>query len=173
MPSPNTLLTLLTGGDRRSIGRANEVAATILTNPELLAEVVPGLAHDDPLLRMRAADVLVKVGERRPELLRPFKAEVLRAMASTQQEVRWHVAQMLAWLALTPEEHDAAATTLVGYLDDRSAIVRVFALQALADLGATEARFRPLAREHVETALTSASAAVRNRARTLLTRLVD
>jgi HEAT repeat protein len=173
MSPPTNLLTQLTGGDRRSIGRANEVAAAILANPELLAEVVPGLEHDDPLVRMRAADVLAKVGEQRPELLRPFKAQVLRAMAGTQQEVRWHVAQMLAWLELTPGERDAAATTLVGYLDDRSEIVRAFALQALADLAATDARFRPLARSQVEASLTSDSAAVRNRARKLLTRLVD
>ena len=173
MPPPTPLLNQLTGSDRRSIGRANEVAATVLANSESLVELVPGLEHDDPLIRMRAADVLVKVGEQRPELLRPFKAQVLRAMASTQQEVRWHVAQMLAWLELTPGERDAAAATLVGYLDDRSAIVRVFALQALADLAATDARFRPLAREHVEAAQKSDSAAVRNRARKLLTRLVD
>jgi hypothetical protein len=106
-------------------------------------------------------------------LLRPFKASVLQALASGQQKVRWHVAQMLAWLELTPGERDAAATALVGYLDDRSAIVRAFALQALADLAATDARFRPLAREHIETAQKSDSAAVRNRARKLLTRLVD
>jgi HEAT repeat protein len=173
MPPPNTLLNQLTGGDRRSIGRASEVAATILANSELVAEGVPGLEHDDPLIRMRAADVLAKVGEQRPELLQPFKTQVLRAMAGTQQEVRWHVAQMLAWLELTPGERDAAATTLVGYLNDRSAIVRAFALQALADLAATDARCRPLAREHVEAALTSDSAAVWNRARKLLARLVD
>ena len=80
---------------------------------------------------------------------------------------------MLAWLDLTPGERDAAAASLVGYLGDRSAIVRTFALQGLADLAARDARFRPLARERAEAALASESAAVRNRARKLLPRLVD
>jgi HEAT repeat protein len=173
MTSPGSLLAQLVGGDRRSVGRANEVVARVLDEPELLAEVVPGLEHGDPVVRMRAADVLAKVGERRPELLRPFKREVLRAMASGQQEVRWHVAQMLAWLELTPGERDEAARTLVGYLDDRSAIVRVYALQALADFAASDARYRPLARERIEAALVSERASVRNRARKLVTRLVD
>ena len=173
MPSSGSLLDHLTGVDRRSIGRANEVVTAVLANPALLSELVPGLAHDDPLIRMRAADALAKVGEQRPELLQPHKAAILGARASTQQEVRWHVAQMLAWLDLTPGERDAAAASLVGYLGDRSAIVRTFALQGLADLAARDARFRPLARERAEAALASESAAVRNRARKLLPRLVD
>ena len=67
MPSSGSLLDHLTGGDRRSIGRANEVVTAVLANPALLSELVPGLAHDDPLIRMRAADALAKVGEQRPE----------------------------------------------------------------------------------------------------------
>lgn len=173
MTSPATLLAQLSGGDRRSIGRANEVAATVLANPALLSELVPGLAHAAPLIRMRSADVLEKISARQPDLLHPLKPAILQALSCEQQEVRWHVAQILPRLPLTPAERDAATSALVGYARDRSAIVRTCALQALADFAASDARFRPLAREQAEAALTSESAAVRNRARKLLPRLVD
>ena len=50
------ILKKLSGGDRRSIGRSNEVVAEVLTRPALLRHVFEGLAGDDPVLRMRAAD---------------------------------------------------------------------------------------------------------------------
>ena len=56
------LLEQLAGGDRRSIGRSNEVVATVLADPELLSVLFSGLDHDDPLIRMRAADAREKIG---------------------------------------------------------------------------------------------------------------
>jgi HEAT repeat protein len=51
-----------------------------------------------------------------------------------QKEVRWHVAQLLPRLALTPRQQTQAVALLRGLLDDGSRIVRTFAMQALADL---------------------------------------
>ena len=51
---------------------------------------------------MRAADAVEKITARRPELLRPHKRRLLTELALIpQQEVRWHVAQMLPRLSLS------------------------------------------------------------------------
>ena len=53
-------------------------------------------------LRMRAADAAEKITCRRPDLLVACKQRLLDEIAAVpQQEVRWHVAQMLPRLALT------------------------------------------------------------------------
>jgi len=45
------LLLQLSGGDRRSIGRANDVAVAVLADPGRLDELFAGLTHGDPLMR--------------------------------------------------------------------------------------------------------------------------
>ncbi len=50
------ILSKLEGGDRRSIGKANEVVAEVLADPTLFEVVFSGLFSDDPLVRMRVAD---------------------------------------------------------------------------------------------------------------------
>ena len=128
----------LGGGDRRSIGRSNEVVADVLADPSLFDLIFDAIASDDPLIAMRAADAVEKVTARRPELLRPHKRRLLTELAAIpQQEVRWHVAQMLPRLSLSARERRQAAGIVESYLDDRSGIVRTCAMQALADLART------------------------------------
>jgi hypothetical protein len=55
------LLGMLRQGDRRSIGKADEVVALVLRQPRHLPVLAAGLWHPDPLVRMRAADALEKV----------------------------------------------------------------------------------------------------------------
>jgi hypothetical protein len=55
------ILSLLAGGDRRTIGRADEVAAMVSKAPELFPELIAGLWSESPLVRMRAADASEKV----------------------------------------------------------------------------------------------------------------
>ena len=50
------LLDQLRGGDRRSIGQSNHVAALVARHPACFAELVRGLHHPDPVVRMRAAE---------------------------------------------------------------------------------------------------------------------
>src|SRR5271170_8027912 len=61
------LLKKLSGGDRRSIGRSNEVVDHVLAHPAHLSHVFEGLAVDDPVVRMRAADAIEKITARRPD----------------------------------------------------------------------------------------------------------
>ncbi|MBK8051502.1 MAG: hypothetical protein IPK16_33110 [Anaerolineales bacterium] len=53
-----------------------------------------------------------------------------------QQEVRWHVAQLIPRLQLSEGERQVAVEVLTEYLDDHSRIVVVFSMQALVELAA-------------------------------------
>src|SRR5580704_6089964 len=134
MPRKN-ILSLLEGGDRRTIGQTDRVATAVTKDPKLFPQLIAGLWFENLLIRMRAADAAEKVTRKYPVLLQPFKKELLGLMAETrQQEMRWHLAVMVPRLTLTADERQLAASSLNVYLEDRSSIVKTFALQGLAAL---------------------------------------
>src|SRR5262245_36396228 len=99
----------LSGSDRRSIGRANEVARELLERPVLVGEALRLLAAGDPVLRARTADALEKAAREAPAIVAGHKKALLRLMEEARQpEVRWHLAQMLPRLGLTPGERRRA-----------------------------------------------------------------
>jgi hypothetical protein len=163
------ILKKLAGGDRRSIGKSNEVARVISRSPRLFALVFEAMLRDDCVLRMRAADAIEKAAAMRPELLQPFKAKLLRKVSTIkQQEVRWHVAQMLPRLRLTARQRDFAAAILFDYLEDKSSIVRTFAMQALAELAMQYGRLRSRVFPLLERLAVAGTPAMRSRGRKLL-----
>ena len=163
------LAAMLGGGDRRSIGRANEVKTLVLEEPERFAELIACLWSGDPIVRMRAADAAEKVSAERPELLKPHKRELLGLLAEAEQiELKWHLAAMAPRMALDARERARTAEALQRYLEDRSAIVKTFALQGLADLAAQDPQLRETAREALEESLRTGTAAMKARARKLL-----
>jgi hypothetical protein len=166
------LIAKLQGPDRRSIGRSEEVVGDVLADPGQFQRVFDAMLAPDPLVRMRAADAIEKITRRRPDLLRGLEGRLLTEVAAIdQQEVRWHVAQLVPRLALTPRQRTRAVAILHGLLDDDSRIVRTFAMQALADLAEDDQQLRrrvlPLLAELTRTG----TPAMRSRGRKLLTRL--
>jgi hypothetical protein len=166
------ILEKLKGGDRRSIGRANEVVDDVLRDPKLFDAVFRGMLSDDPVVRMRAADAVEKITAKHPAYLDPHKAVIIdQVSAVEQQEVRWHVAQMVPRLTLNEEERQKIVEILSGYLDDESKIVQVNAMQALADLAKDDEELRPRVVKAVRGLVKTGSAAVEKRGRKLLGRL--
>jgi len=142
MPRKN-ILQLLAGGDRRTIGRVDEVVAHVSNDRKLFAELIAGLWSDNPLIRMRAADAIEKITRKYPKLVQRYKNELLSLMAETQQQgLRWHLAVMIPRIALNERERLTAVSSLIGYLEDSSSIVKTFALQGLADFAQSEAAIR-------------------------------
>jgi hypothetical protein len=167
-----SILALLQGGDRRMIGRSGEVAAMVSENPRLFPRLIAGMWSQDPLVRMRAADATEKVTRENRELLRPYKKELLGLMAEArEQELRWHLAVMVPRLPLNARERELAATMLNRYLEDRSSIVKTFALQGLADLAQTGPNIRADVLETLREAARNGTAAMKARSRKLLLRL--
>jgi hypothetical protein len=168
MPS-QAISVLLSGGDRRSIGRSTDVVKLVLRAPRRFAELIECLWSDDSIVRIRAADAAEKVSAYQPELLKPYKTELLGLLVEAEQiELRWHLAQMIPRLPLTQSERRRAAQTLQLYLEDRSSIVRTFALQALADISRNDAELRLRVREILEHSVRRGTAAMKARARKLL-----
>ena len=168
MPRKN-ILPLLEGGNRRTIGRSDQVAAIVSKDPGLFPRLIAGLWSEDPLVRMRAADATEKVTRRNRELLRPYKKELLGLMAEAkEQELRWHLAVMVPRLLLNAKERQVATSLLNSYLEDRSSIVKTFALQGLADLAQDDPSIRPGVIEVLRESTRNGTPAMKARSRKLL-----
>ncbi|MEB2362761.1 MAG: hypothetical protein HUU41_03175 [Bryobacteraceae bacterium] len=166
------LLKSLMGRDRRSIGESRRVASLVPEQPELIAVLVQGIESTHPVLRARAADAMEKVTAVRPELLVAYKKELLRRFSRVeQQEVRWHVAPMLARLPLSQAEETAVLNILLSYTDDRSSIVKTMAMQALADIALRSLRCLPEVQRHIEKLTATGTPAMKARGRKLLKQL--
>jgi hypothetical protein len=141
----------------------------VLNAPSRFPELVAGLWHPDGCVRMRAGDALEKLSRHQPRWFCPLRGDLLRLAAATgEQEARWHLAQILPRLELRGVQRAALVALLQGYLKDRSAIVRVSALQGLADLARGYPRLGTLVRRELRRASAKGSAAERARARKLL-----
>jgi len=88
-----------------------------------------------------------------------------------QQELRWHLAAMVPRLQLNTKQRNLATSLLIGYLEDRSSIVRTFALQGLAELAQDDASLRPGVIEILRAAARNGTPAMKARSRKLLLRL--
>ena len=121
---------------------------------------------------MRAADAVEKITAERPDLLHSHKSRLLRRVANVdQQEVRWHVAQMIPRLHLTPTERVLAIKILFAYLTLKSKIVRTFALQALVSLSYGDPQLRRRVTKILRDVAKTGSPALKARGRKLLEQL--
>ncbi len=172
MPPVNPLLAKLDGTDRRSTAGVEEVVAAVLADPRLFGAVFEGILAEKPVLRMRCAAAVEKITARRPELLAPYKGELLRRVAAIdQQEVRWHAAQLFPRLSLTRADRRKVKNILWGYLSDPSSIVRTFAMQALVDLAGMDPELRGPILRKLRRLTQTGSPAMRSRGLKLLAKL--
>jgi hypothetical protein len=166
------ILKKLEGDDRRSIGRVEEVVDAVLKEPALFETIFNAMLADDPVVRMRAADAVEKISVIHPQYLQPYKDKLIKRISSIdQQEVRWHVAQLLPRLALSGPERKTVVNILFGYLNDKSKIVKTFSLQALSDFAQQDDSLRPRVVEVLEDMIQTGSAAVKSRGKKLLSEL--
>jgi len=160
---------MLEGSDRRSIGPADKVVRLIIKEPQRFRELIKCLWDENPVVRLRAADAAEKISSKKPRLLDRHKPELLGLLAEADQiELRWHLAAMIPRLRLTAPERQRAVAALDHYLNDRSSIVKTFALQGLADLARDDAAQCGSVKQLLEDAVQSGTAAMKARARKLL-----
>ncbi len=166
------LPAILGGGDLRSIGISNQIARRVIKAPRLFSDLFICLLHGDRLVRMRAADAVEKVTREHPEWLQPWKRCLLDDIACRQeQELRWHVAQLLPRLRMSAAEKRQAVTILHDYLEDKSSIVRTFSMQALVDLSVDDPELRDAIFPLIERLTRTGTPAMKARGRKLLRRL--
>ncbi len=163
---------MLRGGDRRSIGRSKQVVTQVLDQPKSFPEVIECLWSDDPLVRMRGADAAEKISAQRPDLLKPFKAELLGlADETTEAELRWHLALMIPRLPLAHPERKRAIARLRYFLNDRSSIVKTFAIQGLVELSQDDPNLQVEMVDLLEQFCCTGTPAMKARSRKLLKQL--
>jgi hypothetical protein len=163
----------LAGGDRRSIGDADAVAAAVRGEPARFDELWACLTAADPVVRMRAADALEKLGRAAPHLFAPHRAVLLSGeLDDGTPELRWHLVAIASRLTLSEAEAaDFAFRCNQLIRHDRSRIVRVMALQALFDVTARHASLASQLADALDFAAASALPSLRARAAKLAPRL--
>lgn len=164
---------VLSGGDLRSIGHVDAVVAYVGNDPDRFSELMTGLTDDRPVVRMRSADAIEKVTRRHPKLLQAHQASLSQQLhRAIQQEVRWHLAQLMPRLTWTEDEAADIVQMLTDWIDtETSNIVIVNSLQAIFDLSAMHPRFRDELKVLLETQLETGSPAVKSRSKKLLQKL--
>ncbi|MGD9058108.1 MAG: hypothetical protein PVG40_04770 [Desulfobacterales bacterium] len=166
------ILSKLRGGDRRSIGNVDMVVVAVKKKPGLFKNLVSGLFDPDAIIRMRAADAMEKISAGNPRLLQPFKSKLVGLAQQThQQELRWHLAQMIPRLDLTPQETNTVTDIFVDYLTDDSKIVVTFAMQALSDLATKKGSVSTHVLDVLENLTQTGSPAIQARGKKLLPKL--
>ena len=110
-----------------------------------------------------------KASRHAPELLEQHKRKLLGSIASVeQQEVRWHLLQMIPRLRLTLRERQTAFALAESSLCHPSRIVQAEALSAMFELGKESVELRRRAVAKAKNAATSRIPALRARASKLL-----
>ncbi len=166
------LIDKLKGGDRRSIGRADEVVSDIQKNNSLFREIFDGFYDNDPIVRMRSADVVEKVTRTNPEFLSGFENAIIKELSQIeQQEVCWHLALLLPRLSYTQKQEKEILKILMRYLAHKSKIVTVNAMEALAMLAVKNQALRRQVENTIESQIASGSPAIQARGRKLLKQL--
>ena len=165
----DSVFAMLGGGDRRSIGRAREAAALAQGNADVFGFLIEGLAHEDPIVRMRCADAAEKASASAAAFLQSHAETILATAAGARdKEIRWHIAQMLPRLKLTKTQRGRALAILQDYFEDRSRIVAANALQALVALSASDPALAARIRQLVERCAVDGPPSLRARAQKLL-----
>jgi hypothetical protein len=136
----STIKALLSGGTRTSVGEADRVIASLLATPASLDEIYTLFLDADPVVAMRASYVAMRIAEQDPDSVKPFAKTLLKNLDFyTQQEVRWHVPQLLVHLDLSKDQKRRAYDVVMNWAEtDKSKIVGYYGLQAAADFAETD-----------------------------------
>ncbi len=121
---------------------------------------------------MRAADAIQKIIELEPSIVKKYKNEILHKISKIdQQEVCWHVAQLIPHLGLTKAETIIAFKFLNDYLSDKSKIVRTFSLLAVTDLSDINSSLKPEVIKIIKQQMRKGNPAILSRGKKLLIKL--
>ena len=96
---------LAVGGKSNSLGRSGEVIAAVLADHGRLPELYDCMFHNDPWLRMRAADSFEKICRVHPDWIEPYAERLISDLATTEQaSIQWHLAQIYQTITLTSQQ---------------------------------------------------------------------
>lgn len=168
----NKLLQRLTGGNLLSDGESKEVAGFVLEHPEQISDLFEGLYEKEDVVRARTADALEFISRKRPDLLKgqlPILIEL--AVNDSVDMVRWHAAMIFANLEYEDLQLADILPVLFHMLEDKSNMVKPWAISTLAILGIGHPEIKSEIIPHLEPLLSFNRPSVSNRAKKALATL--
>lgn len=164
------------GKGRISVGRAEQVAALVIANPERLSRLMECLWDEDPGVANRAGHALERVTRDSMDVFGPLLAEWKTALLGllpevTENKLRWHLALIVPRLELSRPECRRAAGALQAWLEDGSSIVKTMAMQGLVDMTRQDPSLLPEVVDLLRVLSRSGTPAMRARGRLLLMKL--
>jgi HEAT repeat protein len=165
----NNFTRILSEGDLRSDGFANEVARIVSEQPSFLPDLMEALVSSNPSVRGHAADSLEKVARDCPNEVAVFLPSILRsARKDTVAMVRWHLAMVLGHVSMVVPELSKVKHMLLLLLKDESSFVRSWAITSLCIIAKNSPGHAVAISNSVARLLADPSTAVAKRARTAL-----
>lgn len=168
------LLESLSHGDKRMVIGVEEAVSLVLKDSSLFPILIDGLINDSELIAMRSADAIEKLTSDNHGWLQPHKNTLMKLIKNAnQQEVRWHLCQIIPRLSLSLKERIALTEEFKVYLTDTSRIVVTFALQAMVDLANEDEKMRSEVVPIIKKMMKDGSPAIQSRGKKLLKQLTD
>lgn len=165
----NILTERLKGGDIRSDGEANDVAADVFNHPALFELLFSGLAEPEDLVRGRSAHALEQVSRSTPQLFLPHIDQMVsQATEDPLPMVRWHLAMIFANLSIYCDHAQSLASALFPLLEDNSVFVQSWAVSSLTILAQQCPEYRAEAIERIRKLRSTAGKALQPRIRDAL-----
>jgi len=145
------------------------VVHALMNDPSHFPVVFNGFNSEDPVVRMRAADVVEKVTRHEFGLLKGYEREIIDTISAIeQQEVCWHIALLLPRLSVDKKDREKIVDILRRYLEHESKIVAVNAMQALAELAIQDGRLKEMVAGLIASKMVDGSPAIKARGKKLL-----
>jgi len=168
------MLALLSGGDRRSIGQSDRVRAMIDDDPALVHDLAALTRDADPLVSLRALDLLEKLAHDDPALVEPHKSVFIGPLAESDAwEIRLQVVRALPLFRWTPAQMKRVERILADNVAHPQLFVRAWALDSLATLARRRARLAPMVERGLRDFERSSSKALHARARAIRARMAE
>jgi hypothetical protein len=163
----------LQGGNRTSVGNAADVVDVALKSDEVLDEVYGLFFDEDPVVVMRSSYVAMRVAEQKPESVQRFKASILENLENyKQQEIRWHIPQLLMHVDLTSAERERAYYQLMHWAEtDSSKIVAYYSLPTAAKFATEDEQLMSDFRPRLRVLSQSGAKSVENRCKKIAKQL--
>jgi hypothetical protein len=136
---PTDILKKLEGGDPRAMGLVYLVAEKVEANPDLLGELFKGAVSPDPLIKLRAAQVIGRVAWNHPGYLTPYHSRLIEVLTNAgPRQYRRNLIMLFPRLMLTEPEKEKVCETLGGFLGDKNVTVTIAAFEAMVELAGND-----------------------------------
>lgn len=175
--TPESFVTMLTGGHPNSLGRTLEVVELILADSSRLAELYRCYFDDDEVVRLRTSNAMKRISREHPEWLIPYLDGFITDIAQINQaSTQWTLALLFLELEhfLTAAQKQRATALLQHNLaTSHDWIVLNNTMETLTSWAKQDSNLRIWLQPHLERLIHDSRKSVSGRAKKLLQTLTS